>query len=101
MASLRILKRQAKRVRLVVKYSGVRTKLRSIVCDMSSSFEEKQKASFSLQKLPRDSNKCRLRNRCFETGRGKGVYSYVGLCRNMFRYYAMRGDAPGMRKSSW
>lgn len=69
--------------------------------DKNSSSIFKKGAQTQLQKLPRDSNLCRLRKRCFLTGRGKGVYSFVGLCRNMFRYYVMKGDIPGFRKSSW
>lgn len=101
MASLRMIKRQEKRVRLVQKYLYKRMNLKLILKDRNKSVEEKEKAEISLQKLPRDSSKCRLRNRCFETGRSRGVYRFVGLCRNMFRFYAMRGDIPGFRKSSW
>ncbi|HIH2763480.1 MAG TPA: uS14 family ribosomal protein [Candidatus Azoamicus sp.] len=53
-----------------------------------------------MQKLPKDSSKCRLRNRCWKTGRGNGVYRSIGLCRNMFRYHAMRGDIPGIEKQA-
>ena len=101
MVSLRILKRQEKRLKLVSKYRHKRLLLKAIIKDRNVSFREKEKAQIFLQKLPKDSSSCRLRNRCFLTGRGNGVYSFVGLCRNMFRFYAMRGDIPGIRKSSW
>lgn len=101
MASLRIIKRQEKREYLVAKYLNRRDALRVALKNKKATFDEKRNISKLLQKLPRDSSKCRLRNRCFETGRGKGVYRFVGLCRNMFRFYTMRGDVPGMRKSSW
>lgn len=101
MASLRIINRQKKREYLVLKYSVERDRLRSLLKNVNISQDEKQKYQFLLQKLPKDSNKCRLRNRCFKTGRGNGVYRTVNLCRNMFRYYAMKGDLPGLRKSSW
>ncbi len=101
MASLRIIKRQRKRELLTLKYKKVRDKLRLLSKDLTLTFIEKLKFQFLLQKLPKDSNFCRLRRRCFITGRGHGVYRAVGLCRNMFRHYAMIGDIPGLRKSSW
>lgn len=101
MSSNRMIDRQAKRKILFSKYFEKRKELRSIIKDLKVTLEEKEKAQLLMQKLPKDSNKCRLRNRCTETGRGNGVYSKVGLCRNMFRFYAMRGDIPGIRKASW
>ncbi len=101
MTSLRILRRQEKRLKLVNKYRRKRLFLKTIIKSKFYTFLEKERAQILLQKLPKDSSSCRLRNRCFLTGRGKGVYKYVGLCRNMFRFYAMRGDIPGIRKSSW
>ena len=101
MSSNRMILRQARRKYLVSKYSEMRKKLRVVINGPDVSLEDKEKAQYVIQKLPKDSNKCRLRNRCFETGRGNGVYSKVGLCRNMFRFYAMRGDIPGIRKASW
>lgn len=101
MSSNRMIFRQSKRKYLVSKYFEKRKELRFVIKNNSSTLEEKEKAQSLMQKLPKDSNKCRLRNRCFETGRGNGVYRKVGLCRNMFRIYAMRGDIPGMRKASW
>lgn len=101
MSSLRMISRQTKRARLEKKYRKKRDDLRFIINDRNSLLEEKEVAQKLIQKLPKDSNKCRLRNRCFKTGRGNGVYRIVGLCRNMFRYHAMRGDIPGLRKASW
>ena len=101
MASLRVLRRQEKRLYLVKKYRHKRLFLKAIMKNKNISLVEKEKIQILLQKLPRDSDPCRLRNRCFLTGRGKGVYSFVGLCRNMFRFYAMNGDISGIRKSSW
>mgnify|MGYP001598252238 CR=1 FL=1 len=99
MASLRILTRQSRREVLVRKYKKTRDFLRQ--CIKKNSIKEKLENQFLLQKLPKDSNPCRLRRRCFVTGRGRGVYRTVGLCRNMFRFYAMCGDIPGIRKASW
>ncbi len=78
-----------KRKRLAAKYEAKREELKSI-----QDFE-------GLQKLPRNSSKTRIRNRCTLTGRGKGVYKKFGLCRNMFRQLALEGKIPGIRKASW
>jgi small subunit ribosomal protein S14 len=101
MAKLCMKIREIRRKNLVKKFLVKRDTLRKIICDINASIESKELAQKKIQELPRDSNKCRLRNRCWKTGRGNGVYRFVGLCRNMFRYHAMRGDVPGLRKSSW
>ena len=54
-----------------------------------------------LQKMPRDASPMRLRNRCSITGRPRGYYRRFGLGRNKLREAAMRGDIPGLTKSSW
>ncbi len=89
MAKKSIIARNEKRQRLVAKYAAKRAELKA-AGDM-----------VGLQKLPRNSAKVRVRNRCFMTGRGKGVYRKFGLCRNMFRLLALEGKIPGIRKSSW
>ena len=58
-------------------------------------------AVLKLQKMPRDSSSARGVNRCRLTGRPHAVYSKFGLCRNKLREAAMRGDVPGLVKSSW
>jgi len=96
-----MITRESRRLKLTEKFLLKRESLRKIISDINASLEAKELAQKKIQKLPRDSVKCRLRNRCWKTGRGNGVYKFVGLCRNMFRYHAMRGDIPGIRKSSW
>lgn len=91
-------KRQRK---LVEKYKAIRSELRAQIRDHNISFEEKLMAQKKLQCLPRDSNRCRLRNRCLVTGRARGVYRKFGLGRNKLREYAMIGNIPGLRKASW
>ncbi len=101
MARICMYKREKKRIKLVKKYFLKRKSLRKIINDINASIEAKEIAQKKIQKLPRDSSVCRLRNRCWKTGRARGVYSFVGLCRNMFRHHAMFGDIPGLRKASW
>ena len=70
-------------------------------CLQSKSYEEKLICNTKLQKLPRNSSKIRLRNRCWRTGRPRGFYRDFGLCRNMLREMAHEGLLPGVTKSSW
>ena len=101
MASLRMKEREKKRQKQVAKYAAKRDKLRAVMKSVDATSEQKMEAQVQLQKLPRDSSKSRLRNRCWKTGRGNGVYRTFGLCRNMLRQLAMRGDIPGLQKASW
>ena len=65
------------------------------------SFEERQDYRLKLEKLPRNSNRIRVRNRCNVTGRPRGVYRKFGLSRITFRELASRGLIPGVSKASW
>ena len=89
------------RSRLVEKHAEKRAKLKKIILDPETSFEAQQEAIIELSKLPRDSSKSRQRNRCSVSGRPRGYYRKFGLGRNKLREAAMRGDIPGLRKSSW
>ena len=63
--------------------------------------DERRDAREKLNKLPRDANPIRMRNRCAITGRAHGYYRKFGLSRNKLREAAMRGDIPGLVKASW
>ena len=99
----RLCKREKdKRQRLLVaKNKAKRDQLREKIRSLDLSFEEKMLAQQQLQKLPRDSSRTRLRNRCVVTGRSRGVYRKFGLGRNKLREFAMLGYIPGLRKASW
>ncbi len=101
MSKKSIIMREKKRIFLIKKFFLIRLKLRKIICDKNSSYEDKWKASIKLQSLPRDSNICRHRNRCSQTGRANGYIRKFGLSRIKFREFAARGDIPGLKKSSW
>lgn len=101
MAKKSIVARQVKRDKLVTKYAKKRDELRAILKGEKYTLDEKMQAQEDLQKLPRDSNKVRSRNRCAITGRPRGVYRKFGLARNKLREYAMMGLIPGLRKASW
>jgi small subunit ribosomal protein S14 len=101
MAKKSMIAREAKRQKLVAKHAVRRAALKTIIQDPKASDEEKWDAQVALQKLPRDASPVRQQRRCQLTGRPHGVYRKFGLCRNKLREAAMRGDVPGLVKSSW
>lgn len=101
MAKVSMVERELKRNKLVNKYKAKRTELKKVIHDVNASDEDRWNAQISLQKLPRDSSPSRLHNRCRLTGRPHGFYNKFGLSRNKLREAAMRGDVPGLKKSSW
>jgi len=90
-----------KRKKLSKKYAAKRAELKAIVVSPKSSDTDKLKASIALNKLPRNSNKNRIRNRCVLTGRPRGVYRKFGLSRIAIREKGLAGEIPGLTKSSW
>lgn len=101
MAKVAMIEREKKRARTVAKFSEKRRSLKAIISDMTLADKERWEAQIKLQKLPRDSSPTRGQNRCRITGRPHGVYRKFGLCRNKLREAAMRGEVPGLVKSSW
>lgn len=101
MAKQSMINRELKRVKLAAKYATKRAELKKRSVNPKLSFDERMAAITALQKLPRDASPCRQRNRCQDTGRPRGVYAKFGLGRNKLREATMRGDVPGLRKSSW
>jgi small subunit ribosomal protein S14 len=101
MAKKSMIARELKRTKTVAKYAEKRAALKATIVDVKASDEEKWDAQVALQKLPRDASPSRQRRRCQITGRPHGVYRKFGLCRNKLREAAMRGDVPGLVKSSW
>ena len=101
MARLALKNKEAKRLRTVQKYAGKRADLKSLINNLKLREEEREVARRKLQQLPRDSNPCRLRNRCNLTGRPHGYYRRFGLGRNKLREAAMQGFIPGLVKASW
>jgi small subunit ribosomal protein S14 len=101
MAKLSLKQREAKREKLVAKFSKKHTELKAVANDASKSDEERYLARLELQKLPRNANPTRLRNRCELTGRPRGTFRTFGLARTKIRELAFKGDIPGVVKASW
>lgn len=93
--------REHKLIKNVQKYSALRAELKSIIKNPGSSPEDKRSAVEKLDKLPKSSSRIRIRNRCFKTGRPRGVIRRFNLSRIVFREMALKGEIPGVTKASW
>ena len=89
------------RQELVERYAAKRKELLAIAKNPKSSFSEKRAAYQKLEKMPRDANPIRVRNRCNLTGRPRGYYRKFGLSRISLRELATKGRVPGLKKASW
>jgi small subunit ribosomal protein S14 len=101
MAKTSAIEKNRRRERLVVRYARKRAALKAIAADESRPPEERFAARLKLAKLPRNSAKVRIRNRCNLSGRPRGVYRKFKLSRLAVRDLASNGQIPGMVKSSW
>ena len=100
MAKKSMIEREKKRMKLTKKYALKRQNLLEQYRN-EEKFTGKLEFHSKLQKLPRNSSKTRIRNRCWKTGRPRGVFSDFGLSRHVFREMAHQCLLPGVRKSSW
>jgi small subunit ribosomal protein S14 len=101
MAKLSQVLRDLKRDKLITKFAAKRQELRDKIKDTDLDPEEKLVVMLELNKLPRNSCPTRKTRRCVVTGRSKAVYRKFGLSRIALRDLALRGDVPGVTKSSW
>ena len=101
MAKLSAINKNNKRIKLSNKFYKRRLKLKKIVMNKKLSLEERFKAQQKLSKLPRNSAKVRVMNRCQITGRPHGVYRKLKISRIALRKLGLEGKIPGLVKSSW
>jgi small subunit ribosomal protein S14 len=101
MAKLSSVEKNKRRERLVKRFAAKRTKLKATANNMSLPPEERFAARLKLAELPRNSAPTRIRNRCELTGRSRGNYRKLKMCRVKLRELASHGLIPGMVKSSW
>jgi small subunit ribosomal protein S14 len=87
--------KQRKKIRMAAKYADKRAELRTAANDGDWD------AMLALQKLPKNSMKIRVHNRCGLTGRPRGYMRQFGISRVTFREMALAGKIPGIRKASW
>ena len=100
MAKQSTKQKEIKKQLLVKKYKTKRSTIKQQI-KKSHLFSEQIKLQKQLQKLPRNSSPHRLRNRCWVTGRSRGVYSDFGLSRHVLREMSHECLLPGVRKASW
>ncbi len=101
MAKKSSVNRNNKRIKLNLKFFSKRKKLKDIIMNKKLSLEERFKAQMKLSKLPKNSSKTRIKNRCEITGRSHGVYRKLRISRIALRKLSLEGKIPGMIKSSW
>lgn len=101
MAKQSMINREKKRAKIVAKYAVKRAALKKMIADPKTSDDDRWDAQVKLQSLPRNASPSRQVRRCKLTGRPHAVYRRFGLARTKLREAAMRGDVPGLVKSSW
>ena len=101
MAKTSAIERNLKRIKLVKRYAKKRESLKKIIKNKKLPLTERFEAQLKLAKVPRNSSKTRIRNRCEISGRPHGVYRKLRISRIALRDLASNGKIPGMTKSSW
>ena len=101
MAKKSKIAKNLERHKVVDRYAEKRKELKLIIKNPKTSIEEKRLAYMQIEKMPRDANPIRIRNRCNLTGRPRGYYRKFGLSRISLRELALLGRVPGVKKASW
>tara|TARA_Y100000590_G_C14958205_1_gene727650 strand:- start:42 stop:347 length:306 start_codon:yes stop_codon:yes gene_type:complete len=101
MAKLSSVNKNNRRIKLSDRFYKKRKNLKKIIMNKNLSLEERFDAQQKLSKMPRNSSKTRVRNRCQITGRPHGVYRKLKISRIALRQLGLQGKIPGMVKSSW
>ena len=101
MAKTSAIQKNLKRIKMVKKYANKRAALKKIIKNKKLELSERFAAQLKLNKLPKNSSKIRIRNRCEVSGRPHGVYRKLKISRIALRKLGLEGKIPGMVKSSW
>jgi small subunit ribosomal protein S14 len=101
MAKLSSIQKNLKRKRISTRLREKRQQLKAIIMNKNVPLEERFEAQMKLNKMPRDSSVCRVRNRCELTGRPRGFYRKFKMSRICLRSLANMGMLPGVVKGSW
>jgi small subunit ribosomal protein S14 len=101
MAKQSTIQKNINRKKLIERLSKKRASLKNLLKNKDISFEDRIKTQVKIDALPRNSSKIRFRNRCFLSGRPRGVYSKFNLSRIAIRDLAGKGQIPGLTKASW
>lgn len=101
MAKTSSVEKNKRRRQMSAQFAAKRKRLKADARDASKTAQERFAARVKLAEMPRNSSPTRIRNRCELTGRARGYYRKLKLCRNQLRELASQGLIPGMVKSSW
>lgn len=101
MAKKSSIARNEKRRHLIERHAPKRKELKAVMLNPETTDEEFYAAQRALSELPRNSSPVRLRNRCSITGRPRAFRRKYGLSRITLRELALKGELPGVVKSSW
>ena len=101
MAKTSAIQKNLKRIKLAKKFLNKRQALKKIISNRKLPLQERFAAQLKLAKIPRNSARIRIRNRCEISGRPHGVYRKLKISRIALRDLASQGKIPGMTKSSW
>lgn len=101
MAKVSAIQLNEKRKKMASRLASKRKKIKDQIYKKDTSLEDRFALTMKLAKLPRNSARNRVRNRCVVTGRPRGYYRLFGLSRNLLRKLSGEGALPGVVKSSW
>ena len=101
MAKKSAVQKNLKRMKMVNKFEKKRMKLKKIIMNKKLELAERFAAQLKLDKLPKNSSRVRIRNRCGISGRPHGYYRKLKISRIALRDMASAGKIPGIIKSSW
>ena len=101
MAKKSAVQKNLKRIKMVSKFEKKRAMLKKIIMNKKLELAERFAAQLKLDKLPKNSSKVRIRNRCGISGRPHGYYRKLKISRLALRDMASSGKIPGIIKSSW
>jgi small subunit ribosomal protein S14 len=101
MAKISKIVKNEQRKKMVAKFATKRAELKKVINNPKSSIEAVDEAIAKLQKQPRNASRSRVRNRCSQSGRPRGFLRKFGISRIALRELALRGQIPGVVKSSW
>ena len=101
MAKKSAVQKNLKRIKMANRFEKKRMKLKKIIMNKKLELAERFAAQLKLDKLPKNSSKVRIRNRCGISGRPHGYYRKLKISRIALRDMASAGKIPGIIKSSW
>ena len=101
MAKKSAVQKNLKRIKMANRYEKKRNELKKIIMNKKLELAERFAAQLKLDKLPKNSSRVRIRNRCGISGRPHGYYRKLKISRIALRDMASAGKIPGIIKSSW